>query len=173
MSKDRLEVIKADITKVSVDAIVNASDNILSGGGGVDLAIHQAGGKAIVDECMRIREEQGGCPTGSAVITSGGDLPAKYVIHTVGPVWNNGEQGEEDLLRSCYRQSLDLAVANQIKTIAFPNISTGVFRFPKELAATIAVDEVKRNLYELKSVEKVIFVCFDEENYRLYLDVLG
>lgn len=173
MSNDRLEVIKADITKVSVDAIVNASDNILSGGGGVDQAIHQAGGKAIVDECMRIRQAQGGCPTGSTVITSGGDLPTKYVIHTVGPVWNNGSQGEEDLLRSCYRESLKLAVANQIKTIAFPNISTGVFRFPKELAATIAVDEVKGNLYTLKSIEKVIFVCFDDENYQHYLNTLG
>lgn len=165
---DRVEVVKGDITKIKADAIVNAANNSLLGGGGVDGAIHAAGGKAILEECLKIREKQGGCPTGEAVITTAGKLPAKYVIHTVGPVWQGGNSGEEELLRSCYRRSLELAVEYGVKTIAFPNISTGVYRFPKELAAPIAIDEVLKFLENNDTIEKVIFVCYDQENYRIY-----
>ncbi|MDD2498433.1 MAG: O-acetyl-ADP-ribose deacetylase [Desulfitobacteriaceae bacterium] len=166
----RMEVIKEDITKLSVDAIVNAANSSLLGGGGVDGAIHRAGGKAILEECIQIRNRQGGCPTGEAVITWGGNLPAKYVIHTVGPVWHGGKSGEPDKLRNCYRNSLQLAVDHGVKTIAFSNISTGVYHFPKDLAAKIAIDEVGNFLSQDNYIEKVFFVCFDEENYRLYLN---
>lgn len=166
--EQRIKLIKDDITKISVDAIVNAADNSLLGGGGVDGAIHKAGGRVILDECIKIREKQGGCPTGEAVITTGGNLPAKYVIHTVGPVWHGGNNNEEALLRSCYRNSLQLALENKIATIAFPNISTGVFRYPKDLAAKIAIDEVSNFLKKSNTIKKVIFVCFSDENYSLY-----
>src|SRR5687768_12573393 len=135
-----LELIQGDITKIQVDAIVNAANTSLLGGGGVDGAIHKAGGKAILDECNQIRNKQGGCKTGEAVITNAGNLPAKYVIHTVGPVWNGGQSNEETLLFSAYTNSLKLAVENKITTIAFPNISTGIYGFPKNKAAKIAVD---------------------------------
>jgi O-acetyl-ADP-ribose deacetylase (regulator of RNase III) len=168
----RLEVVLGDITKIKVDAVVNAANNSLLGGGGVDGAIHRAGGKAILAECQEIRKKQGGCETGEVVITTAGNLPAKYVIHTVGPVWRGGKAGEEEKLRNCYRNSLALAVENGVKTIAFPNISTGVYRFPKEKAAHIAVTEVKKFLLNNKFIEKVIFVCFDRENYDLYMQLL-
>ncbi len=148
-----MQLLKGDITKMEVDAIVNAANSSLLGGGGVDGAIHRAGGKAILDECIQIRNKQGGCKTGEAVITTGGNLPAKYVIHTVGPVWNGGKNNEETLLASAYRNSLQLAVDNNIKTIAFPNISTGIYGFPKDKAATIAVDTVREFLVEHKKVE--------------------
>lgn len=157
---------------MQVDAIVNAANTSLLGGGGVDGAIHTAGGKAILDECVAIRNRQGGCETGEAVITTGGNLAARYVIHTVGPVWNGGKSGEERLLESAYRNSLKLAVANDIETIAFPNIGTGVYHFPKELAAKIAVRTVGDFLAENDSIQEVIFVCFDEENYKIYEDLL-
>src|SRR6185312_15695787 len=128
----RIKVIQGDITKLHVDAIVNAANSSLMGGGGVDGAIHRAGGKAILEECIKIVNRQGGCKTGEAVITTGGNLPAKYVIHTVGPVWSKSNTKQNDLLANCYRNSLKLAVQNQIKTIAFPNISTGVYHFPKQ-----------------------------------------
>ncbi|NLM36836.1 MAG: O-acetyl-ADP-ribose deacetylase [Firmicutes bacterium] len=166
---ERVEVIHGDITKVEVDAIVNAANSSLLGGGGVDGAIHRAGGPAILAECQKIREKQGGCPTGEAVITTAGRLPAKYVIHTVGPVWRGGEKDESRLLANCYRNSLALAVQNAVKTIAFPNISTGVYRFPKELAAEIALQTVAAFLQENQQIKKVYFVCFDRENYELYL----
>lgn len=162
----KLDVIKGDITKLAVDAIVNAANSSLMGGGGVDGAIHRAGGPAILEECKKIVARQGGCTTGEAVITTGGNLPAKFVIHTVGPVWN-GKPKEKDLLANCYTNSLQLAVENRCKTIAFPNISTGVYRFPKDEAATIAVKTVDAFLQKNKEIEKVIFVCFDDENYRL------
>jgi O-acetyl-ADP-ribose deacetylase (regulator of RNase III) len=163
----QIEVIKGDITKIKVDAIVNAANSSLMGGGGVDGAIHRAGGPAILEECKKIVAKQGGCPTGEAVITTAGNLPATFVIHTVGPIWNGGHQGEKKLLADCYENSLQLAVANNCKTVAFPNISTGVYRFPKEEAATIAVKTVNDFLEKTGGIEKVIFVCFDEENYRL------
>lgn len=169
---DRIKVIKGDITKGSVDAIVNAANNSLLGGGGVDGAIHKAGGSSILEECIKIRDKQGGCKTGEAVITTAGRLNAKYVIHTVGPIWHNGQNNEEQLLANCYENSLKLAVNYKIKTIAFPNISTGVYRFPKELAAEIAVKEVKKFLEDNSTIEEVIFVCFSDENYNIYYNLL-
>jgi len=143
------------------------------GGGGVDGSIHRAGGKEILEECIKIVNRQGGCKTGEAVITTGGRLPAKYVIHTVGPVWNNGKRDEEKLLANCYRNSLKIAIENQIKTIAFPNISTGVYRFPKQRAAEIAVESVNAFLQENEDLEEVIFICFDDENLGIYKKLLN
>lgn len=163
----RIEVTKGDITKLKVDAIVNAANSSLMGGGGVDGAIHRAGGPQILEECKKIVARQGSCKTGEAVITTAGNLPAKFVIHTVGPVWNGGRQNEETLLANCYKNSLRLAVENNCKTIAFPAISTGVYRFPKDKAAAIAVQTVSAALKNLPGIERVLFVCFDEENYPL------
>lgn len=168
-----IEVQQGDITKVSVDVIVNAANNSLLGGGGVDGAIHRAGGPDILEECRQIRARQGGCPTGEAVITTAGRLPAKYVIHTVGPVWDGGQKGEPALLASCYRNSLKLAQEHGVESIAFPNISTGVYGYPKDKAAKVAVETAKSYLQEqAKSIKQVVFVCFDEENYRLYQALL-
>lgn len=172
LEEEKISIIKGDITKLEVDAIVNAANNSLLGGGGVDGAIHRAGGRKILEECMVIRCKQGGCETGEAAITTGGLLKARYVIHTVGPIWHGGNNEEDILLSNCYINCLRLAEENNIKTIAFPNISTGVYRFPKERAAKIAVNTVKKFLLEYKSINKVIFVCFDEENYRLYLRLI-
>lgn len=169
---NRIEVIKGDITKVKADAIVNAANSSLMGGGGVDGAIHRAGGPSILEECKEIVAHQGGCKTGEAVITTAGNLPAKYVIHTVGPVWNGGNHNEKEKLANCYDHSLRLAVEYHCKTIAFPNISTGVYRFPKKEAAIIAVDSIQQFLSENNFIEKVMLVCFDEENYKLVLDRL-
>lgn len=170
--KSGIEVVKGDITKIEADAIVNAANSSLLGGGGVDGAIHNAGGKAILDECVAIRNRQGGCRTGEAVITTGGKLKAKYVIHTVGPVWNGGKSGEEQLLGDAYRNSLKIAVDNGLQTIAFPNISTGIYHFPKDKAAEIAIATVSDFLAENDNISKVVFVCFDDENYKLYQDML-
>jgi O-acetyl-ADP-ribose deacetylase (regulator of RNase III) len=166
----RIEIIRGDITKIQVDVIVNAANSSLLGGGGVDGAIHRAGGNAILEECKQIRAKQGRCQTGEAVITGAGKLPAKFVIHTVGPVWNGGKCNESQKLADCYRNSLLLAVENNCKTIAFPNISTGVYGYPKEEAAAIAFRTVAEFLTENETVEKVHFVCFDEENYKLLLE---
>lgn len=168
----RIKLIQGDITKIKVDAIVNAANTSLLGGGGVDGAIHRAGGSAILEECQKIRDRQGGCKAGEAVITTGGHLPAKYVIHTVGPVWNGGTHHEEELLASAYRNSLQLAVEHKIETIAFPNISTGIYHFPKDKAATIAVATVSEFLMEHDELKQVIFACFDRENYKLYEGIL-
>lgn len=165
---NKIELIKGDITKLKVDAIVNAANSTLMGGGGVDGAIHRAGGPAILEECKKIVARQGGCKAGEAVITTGGDLPAKYVIHTVGPVWNGGKKNEAALLASCYKNSLKLAVENKIVSVGFPNISTGIYNYPKKEAAEIAVNTVEEFLQDNDLIEKVYFVCFDEENYRLY-----
>ena len=167
-----ITLVQGDITKIKVDAIVNAANSSLLGGGGVDGAIHRAGGPVILEECLQIRARQGGCKTGEAVITTAGLLPAKYVIHTVGPVWNGGQKGEPALLANCYRNSLQLAVDHGIKTIAFPNISTGIYHFPKPEAASIAIQEVQRFLANDNSLEEVFFVCFDDENYNLYKERL-
>ncbi|MTK13834.1 MAG: O-acetyl-ADP-ribose deacetylase, partial [Clostridiaceae bacterium] len=164
--ENRICLIKGDITKLDADAIVNAANSSLLGGGGVDGAIHKAGGKQILEECISIRNKQGRCKPGEAVITTGGLMKAKYVIHTVGPVWNGGNNDEDKLLSNCYINSLKLTKENNIKTLAFPNISTGIYRFPKERAAEIAVKSVKNYLSENTSIEKVIFVCFNEENYK-------
>jgi len=165
---ERVKLIKGDITKIDADAIVNAANSSLLGGGGVDGAIHRAGGKSILDECIAIRNRQGGCDTGEAVITTAGNLPSKYVIHTVGPVWNGDKEQKEKLLANCYSNTLKLAVENGIKTIAFPNISTGIYHFPKDKAAKIAVATVRDFLNQNKTVSEIIFVCFDDKNYELY-----
>jgi O-acetyl-ADP-ribose deacetylase (regulator of RNase III) len=171
---NKVELVQGDITKIKADAIVNAANTSLLGGGGVDGAIHRAGGKAILEECYKIRERQGGCKTGEAVITTGGNLPAKYVIHTVGPVWSKSNSEKANaLLANAYLNSLKLAVDNNIETIAFPNISTGVYHFPKQQAAEIAVNTVNDFLKNNQQIQKVIFVCFDEENYRLYKTLLA
>lgn len=172
MNIKKVGLIKGDITKLDVDAIVNAANSSLLGGGGVDGAIHKAGGRQILEECIGIRNRQGGCETGEAVITSGGLLKARHVIHTVGPVWNGGSRDEDRLLANCYINSLRLAEQNNIKTIAFPNISTGIYRFPKDRAAGIVVAAVKGYIANKESIEKVIFACFDDENYQLYLKLL-
>ncbi|WP_442266374.1 O-acetyl-ADP-ribose deacetylase [Tenacibaculum sp. ZS6-P6] len=166
----KIELHKGDITKIAVDAIVNAANSSLLGGVGVDGAIHRAGGKSILEACQEIRNRQGKCKTGEAVITTAGNLPAKKVIHTVGPVYNGGNRLalEKELLTNCYKNSLLLAKEHDLKTIAFPNISTGIYKFPKQLAAEIAIETVKKH----PVVEKLIFVCFDEDNYRIYEDIL-
>jgi len=163
-----IKLVFGDITKIPVDAIVNAANSSLLGGGGVDGAIHRAGGKAILNECMKIRERVGGCPPGEAVITNAGKLPAKFVIHTVGPIWKGGMRNEDQLLANAYTNSLKLAVDNGAKTISFPNISTGVYSFPKERAANIAVAAVSKFLKQDRSPVEVLFVCFDRENYEIY-----
>ena len=168
-----IEVIKGDITKLKIDAIVNAANNGLFGGGGVDGAIHRVGGKKIGDECRLIRERQGGCKTGEAVITTGGDLETQYVIHTVGPVWNGEKKEMEGFLSSCYVNSLALAVENNIETIAFPCISTGVYRVPKGLAAKIAISRIVDFLKDNINIKKVIIVCFEDESFNIYKKLLS
>nr|WP_321221923.1 O-acetyl-ADP-ribose deacetylase [uncultured Psychroserpens sp.] len=165
----KIQVVKADITEIEVDVIVNAANSSLLGGGGVDGAIHRAGGSAILDECRDIRNRQGKCKTGEAVITTAGNLPAQKVIHTVGPVYNGGERLEREKqdLTNCYLNSLKLAEMNNFKSIAFPNISTGIYRFPKELAAEIAIKTISN--YKSETIKNVIFVCFDDENYQIYI----
>lgn len=168
----RITVIKGDITKLEVDAIVNAANSSLLGGGGVDGAIHRAGGPAILEACTEIRKRQGGCPTGQAVITTGGNLPAKCVIHTVGPVWHGGNTNEGGLLKDCYTNSLALAKENNLYSVAFPNISTGVYHFPKEKAAAIAIEAVRKFLADHFEPSQIIFACFDHENYSIYRRLL-
>lgn len=162
-----LEAVKGDITKIKADAIVNAANSSLLGGGGVDGAIHRAGGPQILEECKKIVARQGGCPTGEAVITSAGKMPSKYVIHTVGPVWHGGSNNEKEKLASCYKNSLKLAADNQCTTVAFPNISTGIYGFPKKEAAAIAVKTVFDFIQKQNRFQKVFFVCFDDENFDL------
>ena len=163
-----IRIIKGDITTLDVDAIVNAANNSLLGGGGVDGAIHRAGGPAILEECMAIRNRQGECKTGDAVITSGGRLKARYVIHTVGPVWKGGRQREGQLLANAYTNSLRLAKEHGCKAIAFPNISTGVYGYPKQAAAEVAMRTVKNFINTDDAITESIFVCYDEENLNIY-----
>lgn len=173
LKMSKIVVSKADITKISVDAIVNAANTSLLGGGGVDGAIHRVGGAKILEECIAIRNRQGGCAVGEAVITTGGNLPARFVIHTVGPVWNGGKSNEETLLANAYRNSLQVAIDNGVKTLAFPNISTGIYRFPKQRAAEIAMQTVRVFLEQNTAIQNVQFVCFDEENYEIYALLLN
>jgi O-acetyl-ADP-ribose deacetylase len=163
-----IELTQGDITSIQVDAIVNAANNSLLGGGGVDGAIHRAAGPGLLEVCSLL----GGCPTGEARITKGFKLPARFIIHTVGPVWHEGKNNEESLLACCYQNSLLLAAEHHCKTVAFPNISTGIYHFPKQLAAEIAIREVKTFLEKHEEVEKVTFVCFDEENFGIYRKLL-
>lgn len=168
-----IKILRGDITKAEVDAIVNAANSSLMGGGGVDGAIHRAGGPAILEDCRKIIARQGSCKTGEAVITTAGKLPAKFVIHTVGPVWNGGINNEKHLLSQCYFNSLKLAVENNCRSIAFPNISTGIYRFPKDLAAEISISAVQSFLASPESFEQIQFICFDEENYQLLSKLSG
>jgi O-acetyl-ADP-ribose deacetylase len=167
--KDRIEIVQGDITKLDVDAIVNAANSSLLGGGGVDGAIHRAAGPQLVQECRLL----GGCKTGQAKMTGGYNLPARKVIHTVGPVWNGGGQGEPDLLAACYRNSFALALKNNIKTIAFPAISCGVYGYPINEAVAIALNETISFLSRYDEIEKVIFACFEADVYQAYLDAFA
>jgi len=162
--EERISIIIGDITKQEIDAIVNAANTSLLGGGGVDGAIHRAAGKQLLEECKTL----GGCPTGEARITKGYNLKAKYVIHTAGPVWNGGKYGERDKLANCYKNSLALAAKYKIKSIAFPSVSTGVYRFPVEEACRIALKEIKCFLKNNTSIEKVVIVCFDKNTFDEY-----
>ena len=173
INQTSFELVRGDITRERVDAIVNAANERLMGGGGVDGAIHRAGGPAIMAECSAIRAKQGGCPTGQAVITTGGNLPAKHVIHTVGPIWRGGNSGEAELLASCYRESLRLAVEHNIKTIAFPSISTGVYGYPVTQAAVVALNAVKQFLESHDGLDEVRFVLFDDATYGAYENALA
>ncbi|MBO2009790.1 O-acetyl-ADP-ribose deacetylase [Hymenobacter negativus] len=168
----RIHVTQGDITRQQVSAIVNAANSSLLGGGGVDGAIHRAGGPQVLEECRAIRARQGGCKTGEAVITTGGRLPAAHVIHTVGPVWNGGHKGEPALLANCYRNSLRIAEEHQLESVAFPGISTGIYGYPKKEAAAVAVHEVQQWLAAHAFPQQVVFVAFDDENRRLYEEAL-
>lgn len=163
-----IELIKADITTLDVDVIVNAANTSLLGGGGVDGAIHRKAGPQLLEECRKLN----GCPTGNAKITSGYNLLARFIIHTVGPIWNGGNSDEKRLLASCYQESLKLAHDFKLESIAFPNISTGVYRYPKDLAAEIAISEVKKFHSSNALPAKIIFVCFDDENFSIYRNKL-
>ncbi len=164
----KIELVKGDITKMEVDAIVNAANKTLLGGGGVDGAIHRSAGLELLNECRALN----GCETGEAKITRSYLLPAKYIIHTVGPVWHGGMDNEPQLLANCYKNSLQIALDKKLTTVAFPNISTGVYRFPKDMAADIAIRTVNNFLNQNKKIKNVYFVCFDEENYDIYKEKL-
>lgn len=168
MSQEKVELVQGDISKMKVDAIVNAANKTLLGGGGVDGAIHRAAGPQLLEECRTL----GGCETGEAKMTGGYRLPARYVIHTVGPVWHGGDRGEDELLAGCYRNSLKLAAEKGLATVAFPSISTGAYRFPIERACRIALREVVDFLAKPSSLEKVYFVCFSEQDRREYRQAL-
>lgn len=167
-----MQVVQGDITEMQVDAIVNAANSSLMGGGGVDGAIHRKGGPEILEACKEIIREIGRCETGQAVITTAGNLPARHVIHTVGPVWKGGDAGESGFLADAYRNSLQLAADNGLTSVAFPNISTGVYGYPKDLAADVAIRTTGTFLKESELAIQVTFVCFDEENFGLYQERL-
>jgi len=172
INKTKLSLLQGDITRQSTDAIVNAANSSLMGGGGVDGAIHRAGGPAILEECKQIVSRQGRLPTGEAVITTGGNLKARHVIHTVGPVWHGGHSGEPELLASAYRQSLRVAMERGLKSVSFPSISTGAYGYPARLAAAVALETVIAFLHQEESLEEVVFVLFDDATYQTYAQAL-
>ncbi|HEY54674.1 MAG TPA: O-acetyl-ADP-ribose deacetylase [Dehalococcoidia bacterium] len=173
VNQARLAIIQGDITRQATEAIVNAANSGLMGGGGVDGAIHRAGGTAILEECKRIVARQGRLPTGKAVITTGGNLPARYVIHTVGPIWQGGNKGEAALLESAYRESLKLAAAKKLASVSFPSISTGAYGYPLAEAARVAIKTVASFLKESAgSLKEVVFVLFDSRSYEAYASAL-
>ncbi len=173
INQAKLRIIQGDITEQDTDAIVNAANSSLMGGGGVDGAIHRAGGPAILEECRQVIARQGRLPTGKAVMTGGGNLKARHVIHTVGPVWHGGAQGEPDLLASAYRQSLRLAVENRLSSTSFPSISTGVYGYPVDKASAVAIGVVIAALrQEVTAVKEVVFVLFDSRTFRAYSSAL-
>jgi O-acetyl-ADP-ribose deacetylase (regulator of RNase III) len=164
-----IELVEGDITEQRVDAIVNAANSTLLGGGGVDGAIHRVAGPDLLQECRKL----GGCPTGEARITQAYRLPARYVIHTVGPVWRGGGHGEDEMLRSCYQYSFKLAEENRVKSIAFPSISAGAYRFPLQRASRIAINTIRECLSKARVVERVVFVCYSRGDFGVYLSELG
>lgn len=170
---NRVRLLHGDITKVAAGAIVNAANSSLLGGGGVDGAIHRVGGPMILAECQLIRNRQGGCKVGNAVITSAGNLPADYVIHAVGPYWSDGSRDEVELLKRAYFSCFKLIDEYHIKTVSFPNISTGIYKFPKDLAAQIALGVITHCLHENHKIEMVNLVCFDQINYSLYFNQIS
>jgi O-acetyl-ADP-ribose deacetylase (regulator of RNase III) len=173
INQAKLSIIEGDITRQETEAIVNAANSSLMGGGGVDGAIHRAGGPAILEECKRIRAERGSLPTGKAVITTGGDLKAKYVIHTVGPIWRGGDKGESELLASAYRESLKLAAENSLSSISFPSISTGAYGYPVAEAAKVALRAIISFLQQnVTSIKEIVFVLFDSMTYKTYCSAL-
>ena len=169
---NRIQLIKGDITKLEIEAIVNAANSSLRGGGGVDGAIHNAAGSKLHEQCMRLIQKNGQLPVGEAVITEAGNMPSRFVIHTVGPTWHGGDHNESALLAKAYRSSLELAIEFGLKEIAFPTISTGIFGFPKEKAVEIVFDTVCNFLQDNLLIKKVVFVCFDDENHKLYEEQL-
>ena len=172
VNKTKLSLLQGDITRQSTDAIVNAANSGMMGGGGVDGAIHRAGGPAILEDCKQIISQQGRLPTGEAVITTGGNLKAKHVIHTVGPVWHGGHSGEPELLASAYHQSLRISVENGLKSVSFPSISTGAYGYPLKLAAPIALETVIDFLNRDESIKEVVFVLFEDKTYQAYARAL-
>ncbi len=172
INQTRLSLIEGDITKQETEAIVNAANSSLMGGGGVDGAIHRAGGPAILEECKKIRAERGSLPAGKAVITTAGNLKARYVIHTVGPIWHGGDKGEPELLASAYRESLKLATENRLSSISFPSISTGAYGYPVDQAARVALQTVRTFLQTNTSIKEVVFVLFDHDTYTIYHQAL-
>jgi len=173
INQAKLRIIQGDITKQDTDAIVNAANSSLMGGGGVDGAIHRAGGPAILEECKQIVARQGRLPTGKAVMTAGGNLKARYVIHTVGPIWRGGDKGEPELLASAYQESLKLAMENQLSGISFPSISTGAYGYPVDKASRVAIGAVIASLrHSVTSVNEVVFVLFDSQTFRAYSSAL-
>lgn len=172
VSKSRLTLIQGDITRQATDAIVNAANSSLMGGGGVDGAIHRAGGPAILEECRKIVAQQGRLPTGKAVITTGGNLKATHVIHTVGPIWHGGHRGEAELLASAYNECLTLAVNSHLKTISFPSISTGAYGYPVDAAAEVALQTVVKFLERKAPLQEVVFVLFDNRTCEIYVEEL-
>ena len=168
----KIQLVKGDITKIEVDCIVNAANSRLAGGGGVDGAVHRAGGPEIMKELDKIRKKKGGCPTGEVVITNAGNLPAKKVIHAVGPVWSGGSQGEARKLALAYLNSLTIADKTGLTSISFPNISTGIYGYPKHEAALIAIETISSYIKSDTEIKRIIFVCFDDESFRIYEDIL-